>query len=104
MGNAPPLSVRTPQFKKLFDELPAKVQKSAIARYRNYFAVDPFHDLLERHDLHDVSGAPSDSIAVTVAYGYRAVGFLDQADGANRYVWYWCGSHADYDTQFRKGR
>ena len=104
MAGAPLRSFRTHQFKKLFDDLPAKVQKSAIARYRNYFVVDPFHDLLDRHNLHDVSDAPSDSIAVTIAYGYRAVGIHDQGEGQNAYIWYWCGSHANYNTQFREGR
>ncbi len=102
MGQIGPRSVRTNDFKDLFDRLPARVQKTAINRYVNYFASDPFHSLLERHILYDTLGAPTRSIAVTIAYGYRAVGVFDEETQA--YIWYWCGSHAAYDAQFRKGR
>lgn len=102
MSNGPPRSVRTEDFKKMFDALPANVQRTAIARYQNYFQADPFHPLLERHDLYDVDDATPQSIAVTMAYGYRAVGFY--AEGEDTYVWYWCGSHAHYNQRFRTGR
>ncbi len=93
-------SVRTSDFRKLLQRLPAKVQETAAKRYENYFKPDPNHPLLERHDLHDVGDAFKDSFAVEMAYGYRAVGFFDDAE----YVWYWCGSHAEYDLRFTKGR
>ncbi len=95
-------SVRTAEFSKLFGLLPENVQRSAVSRYQNYFRVDPFHPLLERHLLHDVDDAPHRSLAVTIYYGYRAVGFYDES--TLTYVWYWCGSHADYDRRFRAGR
>ncbi len=62
---------------------------------------DSSHPLLPRHTLHDVTDAPQQSIAVEMHYGYRAVAFIDDA---GRYVWYWCGSHAAYDTRFQAGR
>jgi hypothetical protein len=82
--------------------LPERVQNAARNRYREYFLKDPNHPLLKRHELHDVSDARSNSIAVEIYYGFRAVGFFDEV--ASCYVWYWCGSHAEYDTRFRKGR
>jgi hypothetical protein len=84
----------------MFSKLPQHVQASAVSRYQKYFCIDPAHPLLERHDLYDVDDAAPHSFAVTIAYGYRAVGFLD----GNTHVWYWCGTHADYDTRFRAGR
>lgn len=95
-------SVRTHRFKKLFDGLPARVQKSAIDRYENYFVVNPFHPLLENHKLYDVDDAHARSVAVTIFYGYRAVAAFEES--TNTYIWYWCGTHGDYDTRFRKGR
>ena len=95
-------SVRTREFKDQFDRLPARVQKTAISRYKNYFVRDPFHPLLDRHQLHNVDDAPEDSISVEIFYGYRAVGFYDEAN--RTYVWYWCGSHSKYNTRFREGR
>lgn len=95
-------SLRARKFKDLFDRLPARVQKTAIARYKEYFARDPFHPLLGRHALHDVHDAPKGSIAVEIFYGYRAVAFHDEAE--QTYVWYWCGTHSAYDSRFREGR
>ena len=95
-------SVRTKEFKHQFDLLPARIQKTAISRYENYFVRDTFHPLLGRHPLHDVDDAPEDSVAVEIYYGYRAVGFYDEPN--RTYVWYWCGSHSKYDARFREGR
>ena len=95
-------SVRTRSFLASFNALPASIRNQAMQRYRNYFVLDPSHPLLERHHLHDVNDAQPDSFAVTIAFGYRAVGFFD--DAARRYVWYWCGSRAAYDQRFRAGR
>jgi len=97
-----PRSVRTAEFRKLFAALPDGVQATAVARYKNYFRKDPYHSLLDRHNLQDVSGAAHASIAFEMAYGYRAVAFFDES--MSTYVWYWCGSHADYDKRFRRGR
>lgn len=85
----------------MFAGLPDNVRRSATNRYHNYFLRDPSHSLLRRHTLHDVTDAPQQSIAVEMHYGYRAVAFIDEA---GRYVWYWCGSHAAYDTRFQAGR
>lgn len=95
-------SKRTKTFKALFALLPKQMQQSATNRYREYFSRDPFHPLLRRHDLHDVRDAQKQSFAVEMHYGYRAVAFQDPTDSC--YVWYWCGSHADYDERFRSGR
>ena len=96
------MSKRTRTFKDRFASLPQKVRVAATSRYKEYFKNDPNHPLLRRHDLHDVSDARRSSFAVEMYYGYRAVAFYDTKDEC--YVWYWCGSHAEYDVRFRKGR
>lgn len=78
------------------------MQTTASRAYENYFLKDPFHPLLERHQLGDTKGNPENAIAVEMTFGYRAVGFFDPVE--QTYVWFWCGSHADYDRQFRRGR
>lgn len=93
-------SFRTSDFKKQFSRLPSAVLEAAAGQYRIFLA-NPTHPLLRRHPLYDVDDAPENSFAVTMAPGgYRAVAFMDGED----YVWYWCGSHASYDTRFREGR
>lgn len=95
-------SVRLREFKRQFTSLPAIIQKTAVDKYRNYFLVDPYHPLLGRHTLDEISDAPAPSIAVELSSGYQAVAFHDKPK--NTYVWYWCGSHADYDRRFKRGR
>lgn len=102
MATEKPISRRTKEFKDRLSRLPGRVQETAMERYRNYFSKDPFHPLLCRHDLYDVRDAPKESFAVEMAYGYRAVG--RHIESENTYVWYWCGSHAEYDIRFAKGR
>lgn len=97
-----PKNRRTKEFKKLFDALPLRVRTVAENRFREYFLKDPSHPLLGRHDLFDVGDAPASSFAVWMARKYRAVAYFAERD--NCYVWYWCGSHADYDQRYRKGR
>lgn len=89
-------------FKKQFAALPPAVQKTARDKYNNYFSKDPYHPLLRRHTLDKMSNAPVPTIAVELSYGYRAVAFHDEPE--NTYVWNWCGSHADYDRRFKRGR
>lgn len=101
-GEARLRSFRTTGFKDRFDSLPAKVQRTARNRYRNYFIEDPYHPLLRRHKLHDTRQGPKNSISVEMAFGYRAVGVY--SEDINSYTWYWCGAHHEYDIQFRTGR
>ena len=95
-------SKTTKEFKGMLAKLPSRVREAAKKRYREYFLKDPDHPLLGRHELHDVRDAPPNNISVEIYYGFRAVGFFDEP--ASCYVWYWCGSHAEYNTRFRKGR
>ena len=91
---------RTREFKAQFDRLPTDVQQKA----KKVFSIlkkDPRHPVLERHFLEDTPHNPPRSWAVRIDRSYRAVAFSDE-EGTN--VWYWIGSHADYDRRFSKGR
>jgi hypothetical protein len=86
----------TDKFRKAFAELPADVRKHARQAYR-LFIENPHHPSLRFKSIH-----PSRRIySVRIGLDYRAVGIWEEDD----IIWYWIGSHADYDKlirQFRK--
>lgn len=78
----------TRRFRELFSALPAHVQRQAREAYR-LFRQDQHHPGL-RFKL--VRSDPP-LYSARVGIGYRAVGVRD----GDTIVWYWIGSHADYD-------
>lgn len=90
------ISHTTEKFRKAFAELPADVQKQARQAYR-LFIENPQHPSLRFKPIH-----PNRPIySARVGIDYRAVGIKDE----NEIIWYWIGSHAEYDKlirQFRK--
>ena len=86
----------TDKFRKAFAELPADVQKHARQAYR-LFIENPYHPSLHFKPIHPTRPIYS----VRIRLDYRAVGVRDGDD----IIWYWVGSHAEYDKlirQFRK--
>jgi hypothetical protein len=86
----------TDKFRKAFAELPADVQKQARQAY-HLFIENPHHPSLRFKSIHPTRPIYS----VHIGLNYRAVGIRDEDD----MIWYWIGSHADYDKliqQFRK--
>jgi hypothetical protein len=80
-------SKRTQHFKELFNRLPVDVRQQAYAAYR-LFRDDPYHPSL-----------PFKKISATVysarvGIGYRVLGRREADDTM---VWFWIGSHAEYD-------
>ena len=87
-------NVRTHQFKERFAQLPAKIQDAAKDAYR-LFLSDPYSPQLRNHELHDGNKGRhrKASRAVSVTRRYRAIYTID----GDTYVWYWIGSHEDYN-------
>jgi len=86
----------TDKFRKDFTELPANVQKQARQAYR-LFIENPHHPSLRFKPIHPTRPIYS----VRIGLDYRAVSVRDGDD----IIWYWVGSHAEYDNlirQFRK--
>jgi hypothetical protein len=87
----------TAQFRKAFAELPPGVQQQARRAYR-LFRQNPAHASLLFKPVH-----PKRPIySVRISLGYRAVGIFE----GNEIVWFWIGSHSDYDrllSQWRRG-
>src|SRR5687768_6654490 len=71
-----------------FGDLPEPAQDAARKAYR-LFRENPNHPSLQFKKIH--TREPIYSVRVTL--GYRAVGLLE----ADEIIWFWIGSHADYD-------
>ncbi|WP_420453968.1 type II toxin-antitoxin system RelE family toxin [Rubrivirga sp.] len=82
-------SKTTKAFRKRLDALPEKVQEQAWKAYRQS-AADPHPPSLQFKRVHTTAPLYS----ARVSKGYRAVGQIDD----DTVVWFWIGSHADYDS------
>ena len=86
-------SKTTAQFRKRLAALPEEVQEQAREAYRQ-FKRDPYHKSLRFKRVHT-----SDPLySARISKGYRAVG---QREG-DLIVWFWAGSHADYDKLLKR--
>ena len=86
-------SYTTREFRRLFASLPRRVQRQARQAYR-LFRQDAAYPGL--HFKRVRLDPPLYSARVGI--GYRAVGVLD----ADSVVWFWIGSHADYDRLLKE--
>ena len=80
-------------FWKLYRKLPKNIRETAKKQYR-LFASDPYHASLHFKRVH--STRPIYSARIT--RNYRAVGVLEE----NIIVWFWVGSHDDYDKLLKQ--
>ena len=85
-------SRRSPQFRKLFRDLPPDIKSQAYAAYR-LFVLDPRHPSLHFKKLHD------NLYSVRVGSHYRALGITENS---SLIIWIWIGSHADYDKLIKR--
>lgn len=76
------------RFRELLAGLPSQVRDQAREAYR-LFKDNPAHPGL--HFKKVISYPPTYSARVSI--GYRALGVLDK----DTVIWFWIGSHADYD-------
>ncbi len=86
-------SKTTVRFRALLAALPSEVREQAREAYRQ-FRLDPYHASLRFKRVHPT--LPVYSARITK--GYRAVG---EREG-DLVVWFWVGTHADYDTLIAK--
>jgi len=78
----------TRRFRELFAGLPRHVQNQARQAYR-LFQQDPGHPSLRFKPVH----VSPPTFSARVGIGYRALAIVEQTT----VVWYWIGSHAEYD-------
>ena len=75
----------TPQFWRLYRQLPPQVRDLADKNFQ-LLKADPKHPSLHFKKIGKL-------LSVRVGGHYRSLG-LDKSEGV---VWFWIGSHADYD-------
>jgi hypothetical protein len=78
----------TRRFREALATLPAQVREQAQATYR-LFRHNPHHPSLQFKPVH----ATQPIYSARIGLNYRAVGIVE----ADQVVWFWIGSHADYD-------
>ena len=75
--------------------MPAHIKEAAKEAFET-FLEDPFDPSLGLHELYPAKRGKHypQSFAVSVTFSYRAIFVID----GNTNVWYWIGSHSDYDS------
>ncbi len=81
-------SRRTPRFKELLAQLPAKAQEQADKAYEQ-FRLNPYHNGL---DFKQVQGRKF-LYRTRVGDHYRAIGRME----GDTIIWVWIGTHEDYN-------
>lgn len=76
------------RFRKSFAALPGEIQRKAREAYARWHD-DPSHPSLQYKKIHHSQPIYS----VRIALGWRAIGIVQ----GDEMVWFWIGSHADYD-------
>ena len=85
------ISKTNPDFWECFDDLPAEIQAQARQKYR-LWRDDPHQAALRFKPLFD------NVWSVRINQSYRAVG----RKKGNLVVWFWIGTHADYDQLLKR--
>ena len=80
-------------FRRAYRELPADVQRSALASFQ-LFKTNPQHGSLDfkRLRTRDIL------YSARVTDSYRAVAFRD----GDTWVWFWIGTHSEYDELLKR--
>ncbi len=89
------ISHTTEQFRKLLGQLPKDIQKQAKEAYLQ-FEKEPYHPGLRFKRVH--SKRPI--YAVRISRNYRALCIFRE----NELIWFWIGSHAEYDKILKEKR
>ncbi len=79
----------------MFAALPQHIQRLAQAAYE-MFRKDPHHPSLRLHSLEDSDKGRhrKGSLSVSITMKYRAIYAVDGETN----VWYWIGTHNDYEN------
>ena len=81
----------TKEFRTLLASLPPTIQRQARNAYK-LFRVDSSHPSLHFKPIH--TKAKGSFYSVRIGIHYRALALREE----NELIWFWIGSHADYDT------
>jgi hypothetical protein len=87
-------SVTTLEFQDAYRKLPVEIRRDARTAYL-LFRLDPFARILYFKEVYQKKSIWS----ARTALGYRVLGRRIEV---NKIVWFWIGSHAEYDAWFRR--
>ncbi len=82
------ISHTSKRFRDAFEQLPDEIQKKAREAYRMW-KKDPWDKRVRFKQVHRTKPIYS----VRIGLGWRALG----VKSGNDMIWFWIGSHADYD-------
>ena len=88
------ISHTSERFRRAFERLPKRVQQDTRTAYA-LFLENPFHPRLHFKEVH----ATEPIFSARIRSGYRALGVRDR----DTVVWFWIGSHDDYDRLLKSG-
>lgn len=83
----------TERFRKSFENLPQKIQEDAKKVFKLWKS-DPYLKNLKFKKIHDKQNIYS----VRIGISYRAIGLKED----NKVIWFWIGSHSDYDNLIKE--
>ena len=83
----------TERFRKVFEKLSPPIQEQAKETYR-LFEQNPSYPSLRFKKIHK----SEDTYSVRISQDYGALGVLE----GDTIIWFWIGSHADYDQLINK--
>jgi hypothetical protein len=88
-------NVRTKNYRERLEHLPVHIQRLAQLAFER-FVENPTDPVLDNHPLNDTHRGRhrKGSRAVAITQRYRAIYVVD----ADVNVWYWVGSHEDYNN------
>lgn len=93
-------SRRTKRFHDLYDALPERVRHDADTAYEQFTATPNYPGL----NFERIQGSKAPLFSARVNEQYRVLG---RGEGDDTIVWFWIGTHQDYDkllNQYRRGR
>ena len=79
----------TKQFRRLYRDLPEEVREAADRAYKLWRS-DHYHKSLQFKQVH----ATQPIFSVRIGLDWRALGVVS----GTTIIWYWIGSHAEYDA------
>jgi len=88
-------SSRTQSFRRQFLKLPAPIKQTAKKNYE-LWKQNPFHPSLEFKPVK----LKENIWSVRIGIGWRALGVIKMDE--DKIVWFWVGSHAEYDKILSK--
>ncbi len=86
-------SVRTKRFRACFEALPPDIQRRAVEAYR-LWQQNPSHRSLDFKPI----GRRLPAYSIRIGISWRAMCLQE----GETWIWFWIGSHAEYDTLLRR--